>query len=165
MSGRPLQSIAIDIATGDIAEVRIDILKKHRALYATQSFGENEVMVKFSARTVHPEPNFLTIQLGEDEHIELLPAYLECTNHSCDPNCFFDTSAMHLIALRNIAAGEELTFFYPSTEWEMDRSFPCTCGSHKCIGVIEGAKFLPDNILGRYRFTEFILQKLMRSLK
>jgi hypothetical protein len=61
-------------------------------------------------------------------------------NHSCNPNVAFDLSSLyspesdiastwHLKSLsRPIKAGEPLTFFYPSTEWDMDRGFDCACG-------------------------------------
>lgn len=72
-------------------------------------------------------------------------ANLECTysytvNHSCNPNVAFDLSSTYspdsdegstwcLKSLsRPIKAGEPLTFFYPSTEWDMDRGFDCACG-------------------------------------
>ena len=47
------------------------------------------------------------------------------------------------MAGRDIAAGEELTYFYPSTEWEMDRPFRCLCGAPDCVGVVSGAKAPP----------------------
>lgn len=150
----------IDIATADVAEIRIDPHRNHRSLYTRRAFRAHEVIVEFAAKQVLPIPNYLTIQIGEDQHIELLPEYLECTNHSCDPNCFFDTTSMRLISTKAINEGDELTFFYPSTEWEMDRAFQCTCGKSNCLGLIQGAKYLPEAKLRQYRLTDFIDQKL-----
>lgn len=53
-------------------------------------------------------------------------------NHSCDPNVAFDLSSSdpnewHVRALRRIEPGETVTFFYPSTEWDMDQPFTCEC--------------------------------------
>lgn len=39
-----------------------------------------------------------------------------------------------------LKAGQELTFFYPSTEWNMAQGFDCFCGSRNCCGYISGAK-------------------------
>jgi hypothetical protein len=36
--------------------------------------------------------------------------------------------------------GEDLTFFYPSTEWEMAQPFDCNCGAATCKKWIAGAK-------------------------
>jgi len=160
MSISSSQLLVIEIATCDIAEVRIDEVKNHRCLFSRKSFAQDEVIVSFNAKAVYTSPNYLTIQLGEHEHIELLPEYLECTNHSCDPNCFFETTGRQLVAIRNIRPGEELTFFYPSTEWEMDRTFQCTCGSDQCLGVISGARYLSSEQRRKYKFTDFITQKI-----
>ncbi|KAF9163976.1 hypothetical protein DFQ27_004370 [Actinomortierella ambigua] len=45
---------------------------------------------------------------------------------------------------------DSLTFFYPSSEWEMDQPFPCWCGDDKCVKQIQGAKFLSKEVLSRY---------------
>ena len=42
--------------------------------------------------------------------------------------------------VRGIGVGDDLTFFYPSTEWEMAQPFQCTCDTKSCRGVISGAK-------------------------
>lgn len=40
-------------------------------------------------------------------------------------------------ALRDIQPGDELSFFYPSTEWEMAQGFECKCGAK--VGIIPRA--------------------------
>lgn len=160
MSFNKLNQVMVDIAIADVAEIRIDPIRNHRSLFARRFFKADELIIEFTSRAIHSTPNYLTIQISDDQHIELLPEYLECTNHSCDPNCFFDTASRRFISTKPIREGEELTFFYPSTEWEMDRAFQCSCGSKKCIGLIQGAKYLSEQMLKRYRLTEFIEQKL-----
>jgi len=62
-------------------------------------------------------------------------------NHSCEPSVIFDTSSLSIIAGPNgLKAGDELTFFYPSTEWDMAQGFSCFCGAKTCRGFISGAK-------------------------
>ena len=62
---------------------------------------------------------------------------------------------------KRVKAGDELTFFYPSTEWEMARPFQCTCGAEgKCIGLVNGAKFLDKQVLARYWLNSHILELL-----
>ena len=150
----------IEIASDDIAEIRIDPTKNHRSLFSRREFSANEIISDFGSRRTYSKPSYLTIQISDSKHIELLPDYLECINHSCDPNCFFDTAKRQLISLKHIMEGEELTFFYPSTEWDMDRAFQCNCGNDNCIGLIQGAKYLPEPIVKNYQFTRFIEQKL-----
>lgn len=144
----------------EIAEVRTDILANNRSLFARKDFAAGEIVSEFGWRAMYSTPSYLTVQLSETEHVELFPEYLECINHGCDPNCFFDTSTLQLIALKPINDGEEMRFFYPSAEWDMDQPFTCNCGAKACIGTIQGAKYLTDVQLRRYRFTDFIQQKL-----
>lgn len=144
----------------EIAEVRTDILANNRSLFSRKDFAAGEIISEFGWRAMYSTPSYLTVQLSETEHVELFPEYLECINHSCEPNCFFDTASLQLVALRPIKVGDELGFFYPSAEWDMDQSFPCNCGTKNCVGNVKGAKYLTDAQLRKYRFTDFIQQKL-----
>ena len=58
-------------------------------------------------------------------------------NHSCDPNCEADKIDGHLwiIAVRDITAGEELTYNYGYAH-ENYHQYPCTCGAKNCCGYI-----------------------------
>lgn len=146
-----------------IAEVRQKISNEQNALFALRSYQPGEVIADFSAGTISAEPTYLTVQVGVDKHITLQPEFLQYINHSCDPNVFFNTSTMQLVALKELKAEDELTFFYPSTEWEMTQSFDCYCGSPKCIGSIKGAAFLSNELISQYRFTDFIQQQLAKK--
>src|SRR5271166_2369415 len=55
-------------------------------------------------------------------------------NHSCDPNCETDEEdgRIYVVALRDVAAGEELTYDYWLYDGEDDA--PCYCGSRNCRG-------------------------------
>lgn len=58
-------------------------------------------------------------------------------NHSCAPNCEalnFD-GRIWIVARRDLAAGEELTYDYgfSYSEW---RDHPCRCGAPSCLGFI-----------------------------
>ncbi|KAK8134658.1 hypothetical protein PG984_006670 [Apiospora sp. TS-2023a] len=86
------------------------------------------------------EPTYATVQFGKDKHLDLNSDLLYI-NHSCEPSLIFDTANLQVIAGPNgIQAGEELTFFYPSTEWEMAQPFDCLCGKSTCRGRIGGAR-------------------------
>ena len=62
----------------------------------------------------------------------------------------FDIPTLSILAgPRGLAPGDELTFFYPSTEWAMAQTFRCTCGSPACKGLIGGAKDMtPTQLAG-----------------
>ena len=108
--------------------------------------------------------NRFTIQIAEGKHITLVPEVLQYVNHSCSPSAFFDTTSMVLISLRDIQPEDEITFFYPSTEWEMAEPFTCNCGSPACLEVINGASSLSVEILEKYKLTDFIREMIRRRL-
>ena len=66
-------------------------------------------------------------------------------NHSCEPNCETQKWMVNgelcigIFALRDVAAGEELTFDY-NFERYGDNPIKCYCGSSKCGGWIGAAK-------------------------
>jgi len=129
-------------------------------LFASIDFKPNQKICSFSAREVVQTPNYLTVQLDDQRHILLFPEHLQYINHSCAPTVFFDTEHMELISLDHLVAGTELTFFYPSTEWDMNQSFVCNCGAEKCQKFISGAAGLDRNILKEYKLNPFIKNKL-----
>jgi SET domain-containing protein len=59
-------------------------------------------------------------------------------NHSCEPNCETDEidGRVWIIALRNIKAGEELTYDYMLYDGAEDDPALCSCGSKKCRGTM-----------------------------
>ncbi|MEI8058985.1 MAG: SET domain-containing protein-lysine N-methyltransferase [Ferruginibacter sp.] len=141
----------------------VDVLRdpstNQKSLHATISFVAGQVISKFYAGITQSYATYLTVQKGIDTHITLEPDFLQYINHSCSPNVFFDTNAMELICLRPIQAGEEFTFFYPSTEWNMSQPFVCNCKSNECLQLINGASHLDLSTLNKYRLTDFIKQQ------
>jgi uncharacterized protein len=63
-------------------------------------------------------------------------------NHSCDPNCETDEEdgRVYIESIRDIAAGEELTYDYYLYDGEDDA--PCTCGSKRCRGSMYSPEWL-----------------------
>ncbi|KAJ4158106.1 uncharacterized protein LMH87_008648 [Akanthomyces muscarius] len=94
----------------------------------------------FPPCTEAPEPTYATVQMGRNRHLNLNSDLLYI-NHSCEPSLIFDTGNKIIIAgPKGLQPGDELTFFYPSTEWEMAQPFQCLCGTPTCRGTIDGAK-------------------------
>lgn len=89
-------------------------------------------------------------------------------NHSCEPNVAFDLSSedpaeWHVRALKRIEADKDVTFFYPSTEWEMDQAFECRCGTPSCLKVIRGAKHLSLGELELRGYVSPWIRQLIRT--
>ena len=137
------------------------VVKKNKenqqhGLFASRAFLAGEVIVAFNASKIVEAPNYLTIQLSETKHIHLFPEYLQYVNHCCEPNVLFNTTTMQLESVTDIAAGEELRFFYPATEWRMAQQFVCNCGKPNCVGLVQGAADTSSEILNKYKLTDFI---------
>ena len=92
------------------------------------------------------EANNAYIFMLDDDHdldgnVAWNPARL--LNHSCTPNCEaeLDEGRIWIVALRDIQAGEELTFNY-GYDLENYREHPCRCGAAECAGYIVAEEFL-----------------------
>jgi uncharacterized protein len=57
-------------------------------------------------------------------------------NHSCDPNCEVDEVDGRILvtAIRDIAAGDELTYDYNLYDGDLDDPALCYCGATNCRG-------------------------------
>ncbi len=131
-----------------------------RCLKSLAAFEPGDVLSEFAPRRHADSASRMTVQISEHHHIELGPVYLELINHSCDPNVFFDSQRWQLVALKPIAPGDELCFFYPSTEWHMASPFECACGSSHCLGRISGAVRAPRAVLATHRLSLHIRRLL-----
>lgn len=71
------------------------------------------------ATHLHPRPD----AFARGESADLPWWFL---NHACRPTVRID--GLRVVALRDIAAGEQLSFDYDATEWSLDAPFRCGCG-------------------------------------
>ncbi len=62
-------------------------------------------------------------------------------NHSCDPNCETceEDGRVWIEAIRDIAAGEEITYDYCLYDGGLDEAF-CNCGAKNCRGTMYSRK-------------------------
>lgn len=81
-------------------------------------------------------------QYDLDGNVESNPARL--LNHCCHPNCEaeLDEGRIWIFSLREIPAGEEITFNY-GYDLEDYKEHPCYCGSPNCVGFIMAEEFFP----------------------
>jgi hypothetical protein len=135
---------------------------KFRSLITKQAYKKGEVICEIPTEKVIDSANRYTVQIGRDRHTEV--GKLSALNHSCDPNVILDTEHLKMVARRDIDEGEELSFFYPSTEWEMDAPFICLCGSSNCIHVVAGARFLPLSTLESHYLNRHIREMMIELL-
>ena len=120
-----------------------------RRVVAIRPLHSGEVLAELSGAERVFVPTRFTVQVDVDAHIDGLWQFT-FLNHSCAPNVRIDTVAMTISATRDIAAGEELGYFYPSTEWRMAEPFDCHCGADGCVGRVTGAAELSADVLERH---------------
>lgn len=125
--------------------------KRGKALCAASAIRRGEPIFTFHGEVradAASHPNAL--QIGEDAYLNSTDGFDDYLNHSCDPNCEIDFKTMELVARRDIQAGEELTYDYHTTEYDLtahnrDLSFECACGSSSCLKQVKGFRHLsPD---------------------
>ncbi|MFE0808843.1 SET domain-containing protein-lysine N-methyltransferase [Streptomyces sp. NPDC058848] len=125
---------------------------------AARLLAEGEVVADLSECVTADAPSVYTIDVGGGRHID--GPQVRYLNHSCAPNVYVDTERMDVRALRPIAAEEELTFFYPATEWEMVAPFDCLCAAAGCLGTVAGARAASPEALRAYRLNPHVAERL-----
>jgi hypothetical protein len=82
-------------------------------------------------------------------------------NHSCEPNCGM-RNATTIVAMRDIAIGEELTFDYAMSDASDYDEFDCNCGTSLCRGRVCADDWRLDTLRHRYKgfFSPYIQRKI-----
>ena len=85
----------------------------------------------------------VTDEFDIDGAVDWNPARL--INHSCAPNCEarMEEERIWVYALRELKAGEELTFNY-GYDLQDYEDHPCRCGSPNCVGFMVAAEYFDD---------------------
>jgi hypothetical protein len=121
------------IFANDKFEIWKDEISNHHSLFSVVDFQPGNIVCEFGAAAILPAPSALTVQVGINEHIYLQPGVLQYINHSCSPNIVFDLVTFKAICLRPINKGDELFYFYPSTEGNGRLMLG---GSANCLGQL-----------------------------
>lgn len=140
-------------------------------VFALQAIGKGELLVLWGGRIIAEAeldpamPNFSQRVLQVEEGLYLLaPELLEPSdrfNHSCDPNAGF-TGQIGLVAMRDIAPGEEVCFDYAMCDGTPCDEFICSCGSETCRGNITGEDWKRPEL--RERYAGFFVPYLQRRI-
>jgi SET domain-containing protein len=81
-------------------------------------------------------------------------------NHSCEPNVGIQGQIV-FVALRAIAAGEELTLDYATIDHDSE-PMPCRCGARNCRRLITGRDWQRPELQEKYGnfFAWYLLEKI-----
>ena len=133
-----------------------------KGVFALQPIAEGETLIEYVGEVIswkeaqrrHPhdpsDPNHTFYFHVDDKRV--IDAAVggnsaRWINHSCDPNCEADEQdgRIFIKALRNIPAGEELSYDYGLMIDErytkaLKAEYPCWCGSQGCRGTLLAPK-------------------------
>jgi len=142
-----------------------------RGAVATDPIAAGDVVVAFGGRCISLDEFELlptsqqvrSIQIEERLYMAGAPEPepADFVNHSCDPNCVLSGSVV-VVALRDIAAGEELTYDYATSDGSDYAEFECTCGSTLCRGKVTGRDWMLPELQLRYRghFSPYLARRI-----
>ncbi len=135
-------------------------------VYAFRPIRKGEIVTAFDGRLLGDdfddwtdEINNHVIQCGPSLWREArgLAAYV---NHSCEPNCGIKRR-FHVVAMRDIRAGESVTWDYEMTEKSWWWRMPCKCGAPTCRKIIGSYARMPKATRAKYK--GFISSWLLKS--
>lgn len=86
-------------------------------------------------------------------------------NHNCSPNAGIKGHLL-MVAMRDIAKGEEVTYDYAMTDADYNYSFRCNCGSKNCRKVITTKDWKNPALQKKYKgYFSWYVQEKINSLK
>ncbi|MBN1667571.1 MAG: SET domain-containing protein-lysine N-methyltransferase [Anaerolineales bacterium] len=143
-------------------------------IYALEAIGKDELLVVWGGAIVNfkrlqqlPERmQRHSVQVEEDAYlvsVEEEPA--DFVNHCCEPNAGFNGQVV-LVAMRPIAAGEDICIDYAMCDGTPYDEFDCGCGSPYCRGRITGEDWRRPELWQRYAgYFSTYLQRRIERLK
>jgi len=141
------------------------------AVFATEDIPANTRIAVFTGETYKSDtalglPEIMrdhAIQIGPKEYVFGYKGLAHCLCHSCDPNCGI-RNLTEIFTVRDIMAGEQLTWDYRCSEnsdWVLET---CLCGTERCTGIVKNFHSLPEKMkteyLSKSMVSEWILAKL-----
>ncbi len=114
--------------------------------YATTALRKGQRVAEYTGRRLSKEEadtlyedSLVTYLFGLGDGAMVIDGHCEAMfiNHSCDANCETgeEEGRVWITAIKNIAAGDEITFDYCLYDGGDDPAL-CNCGSRKCRGTM-----------------------------
>lgn len=156
-------------------EIRVVPEKNGKGVFALQKISKDELIGVWSGiivdydqvQTFNGDQRSRTAQVEEGLYLHSpnMDEPPDFINHSCDPNIGFSGQIV-LVAMRDIAVGEEVCFDYAMCDGSQYDEFPCGCGSVKCRGKVTGNDWRLPELWKRYEgyFMPY-LQRRIDALK
>src|SRR4051812_41218851 len=146
-----------------------------RGLFAQTDIAKGEIVAvkggaiidRATLERLRPVIGPAEIQIADDLFIcpvkpEERESSMIFSNHSCDPNIGV-RGQIGFVAMRDIAAGEELTHDWAMTDSD-ESTTPCRCGAANCRGTISGQDWQRRELQARYAgyFSSYLVEKMQQ---
>lgn len=140
-------------------------------VFACQPVTAGELLVVWGGEVVTGEllhqlpPRAQMHSLQVEENMYLVPTRnaepADYINHSCEPNAGL-RGQISLVALRDIAPGEEVCFDYAMSDSSPYDEFLCGCGSANCRQRVTGNDWMLPELWQRYgtHFSPYLLARI-----
>jgi hypothetical protein len=154
---------------------KIDLLGDEFGLRTLEPIGRGEVVLVFAGKVIldkfaidpaQSDERGQELSLQVHDHLYQVPIGVfrgtsaqdigvevpDLINHSCDANCG-QLDSVTLVAMRDIAAGEQLTFDYAMSSTApglVVDAFDCLCGTKTCRGRVQPGDWKRTEIQDRY---------------
>lgn len=142
-----------------------------RAAFARQRIAPDELLAIWAGRVLDvaalqalsPAERSHTIQIEEGLFLASLTPEepSDFINHSCAPNAGI-RGQVALVAMRQIAADEEITFDYAMADSTPYDEFDCACGAASCRGRVSAEDWRRPELRERYRgyFSAYLQRRM-----
>lgn len=124
------------------------------------------VMTRDSLNQLTEDRQSRSIQIARDLYLAPgeEPEDGDMLNHSCEPSCVL-LGATVVIAWRDIAVGEELTFDYATCDDSDYDEFECLCGADTCRGKVTGNDWKRPELREKYagHFASYIEYQIQQE--
>lgn len=155
-------------------DVAIDQSATHgRGIFATRNIPRGTLLLVIAGHVLTVQEEAELPQTMQDAGVQVasdlvITGGINYVNHCCDPNAGFH-GQIFLVAMRDIARGEEVTFDYAMCLGDGPHIAPysleCRCGSAQCRGRITDSDWMIQELQARYRgfFQPYLQARIEQS--
>lgn len=143
-----------------------------KAVFAAVPLHEGERLIAFTGPRLAAARIPRRLRGAADRFVQVTPGEVmgpsgrldDLVNHSCEPNAGlrFGPDGVVLVAIRDIAPGEEVTWDYSTTLTDAAWRMSCACGAPRCRGVVGAFDTLPAERQQYYRARNLVPPYLRR---
>jgi uncharacterized protein len=151
-------------------ESRTNLKKGGNGVYAIEAVKKGDLLAMFGGtvmtreqlETVSETLRSLSIQVEDNLFlVSVVVGPGDHINHSCEPNAGLN-GQIGLVAMRDIALGEEITFDYAMSDSVDYDEFDCACGAETCRGLVTGSDWKQPELWEKYAgyFSPYLERKV-----